>query len=62
MYNPDVGVVLPFNHFHFVFLQVTPGKSLNELQVLFMGHECFEALTGQEIQAIYEQVKILSVF
>ncbi|CAG7835441.1 unnamed protein product [Allacma fusca] len=34
---------------------VTPGKSLNELQVLFMGHECFEALTGQEIQTIYEQ-------
>ncbi|XP_035709893.1 rho GTPase-activating protein 190 isoform X2 [Folsomia candida] len=37
---------------------VTPGKSLNELQVLFMGHECFEALTGQEIQAIYEQHQI----
>lgn len=34
---------------------VTPGKSLQELQVLFMGHECFEALTGQEIQTIYEQ-------
>lgn len=37
---------------------VTPGKSLNELQVLFMGHECFESLTGQEIQAIYEQHQI----
>ncbi|CAL8073134.1 unnamed protein product [Orchesella dallaii] len=34
---------------------VTPGKSLSELQVLFMGHECFEALTGTEIQSIYEQ-------
>ena len=37
---------------------VTPGKSLNELQVLFMGHDCFEALTGAEIQNIYEQHQI----
>ena len=33
---------------------VTPGKSLNELRVLFLGRECFENLPEQDIQEIYD--------
>eukprot|EP00095_Tigriopus_kingsejongensis_P003293 maker-scaffold355_size198070-snap-gene-0.30 protein:Tk03293 transcript:maker-scaffold355_size198070-snap-gene-0.30-mRNA-1 annotation:"rho gtpase-activating protein 190 isoform x5" len=33
---------------------VTPGKSLNELRVLFLGRECFENLPENEIEEIYE--------
>ncbi|XP_066996552.2 rho GTPase-activating protein 190 isoform X2 [Anabrus simplex] len=34
---------------------VTPGKSLSDVRVLFMGRECFEALTEQDCQQIYDQ-------
>lgn len=34
---------------------VTPGKLLSEVRVLFMGRECFEALSDQECQAIYDR-------
>ena len=34
---------------------VTPGKSLSEVQVLFMGRECFEALSENDCLVIYEQ-------
>nr|CAD7452908.1 unnamed protein product [Timema tahoe] len=34
---------------------VTPGKLLSEVRVLFMGRECFEALTEQDCQNIYDQ-------
>ncbi|XP_049781040.1 rho GTPase-activating protein 190 isoform X2 [Schistocerca cancellata] len=34
---------------------VTPGKLLSEVQVLFMGRECFEALSEQDRQQIYDQ-------
>lgn len=34
---------------------VTPGKLLAEVRVLFMGRECFEALTDQDCQQIYDQ-------
>lgn len=34
---------------------VTPGKSLNEVRVLFMGRECFEALSEEDCQQIYDR-------
>ncbi|XP_032451674.1 rho GTPase-activating protein 190 isoform X7 [Nasonia vitripennis] len=34
---------------------VTPGKQLSEVRVLFMGRECFEALSHHDCQEIYEQ-------
>lgn len=34
---------------------VTPGKLLSEVRVLFMGRECFEALSDQECQSIYDR-------
>ncbi|XP_060516601.1 rho GTPase-activating protein 190 [Cylas formicarius] len=33
---------------------VTPGKHLSEVRVLFMGRECFEALSEHDCQQIYE--------
>ncbi|XP_025830625.1 rho GTPase-activating protein 190-like isoform X2 [Agrilus planipennis] len=33
---------------------VTPGKHLSEVRVLFMGRECFEALSEHEVQQIYD--------
>ena len=33
---------------------MTPGKRLDEGRVLFMGRECFEALTEAERQQIYD--------
>jgi len=33
---------------------VTPGKMLAEVRVLFMGRECFEALSEQDCQQIYD--------
>lgn len=33
---------------------VTPGKHLSEVRVLFMGRECFEALSEHECQQIYD--------
>lgn len=33
---------------------VTPGKPLSEVRVLFMGRECFEALSEHECQQIYD--------
>ncbi|XP_011497182.1 PREDICTED: rho GTPase-activating protein 190 [Ceratosolen solmsi marchali] len=34
---------------------VTPGKQLTEVRVLFMGRECFEALSHHDCQEIYDQ-------
>lgn len=34
---------------------VTPGKRLSEVRVLFLGRECFEALSEREQNAIYDQ-------
>jgi hypothetical protein len=34
---------------------VTPGKALSEVRVLFMGRECFEALSEMDCQQIYDQ-------
>ncbi|XP_075218370.1 rho GTPase-activating protein 190 isoform X2 [Lycorma delicatula] len=34
---------------------VTPGKLLSEVRVLFMGRECFEALTEEDCQQIYDR-------
>ncbi|XP_024940341.1 rho GTPase-activating protein 190 isoform X7 [Cephus cinctus] len=34
---------------------VTPGKHLSEVRVLFMGRECFEALSLHDCQKIYDQ-------
>ncbi|KAJ8665241.1 hypothetical protein QAD02_006903 [Eretmocerus hayati] len=34
---------------------VTPGKQLSEVRVLFMGRECFEALSHHDCQDIYDQ-------
>ncbi|XP_023223682.1 rho GTPase-activating protein 190-like isoform X1 [Centruroides sculpturatus] len=34
---------------------VTPGKLLSEVQVLFMGRECYESLSEQDLQEIYEE-------
>ncbi|KAI4504260.1 hypothetical protein M0802_000731 [Mischocyttarus mexicanus] len=34
---------------------VTPGKQLSEVRVLFMGRECFEALSLHDCQEIYDQ-------
>ncbi|XP_034252390.1 rho GTPase-activating protein 190 isoform X9 [Thrips palmi] len=34
---------------------VTPGKLLSEVRVLFMGRECFEALSDHECQTIYDR-------
>jgi hypothetical protein len=33
---------------------VTPGKTLSEVQVLFMGRECFEALSEADCHHIYD--------
>ncbi|CAB4058760.1 ARHGAP5 [Lepeophtheirus salmonis] len=33
---------------------VTPGKSINELRVLFLGRECFENLSERDVQDIYD--------
>ena len=33
---------------------VTPGKGLGEVKVLFLGRECFENLSEQEVQDIYD--------
>lgn len=33
---------------------VTPGKGLNEVKVLFLGRECFENLSEQEVRDIYD--------
>lgn len=33
---------------------VTPGKHLSEVRVLFMGRECFEALSEHDCQQIYD--------
>ena len=33
---------------------VTPGKCLGEVKVLFLGRECFENLTEQEVNDIYD--------
>ena len=33
---------------------VTPGKGLGEVKVLFLGRECFENLTEQEVNDIYD--------
>ena len=33
---------------------VTPGKSLSEVRVLFLGRECFESLPEDERQEIYD--------
>ncbi|XP_037941714.1 rho GTPase-activating protein 190 [Teleopsis dalmanni] len=33
---------------------VTPGKKLSEVRVLFMGRECFEALSEHDCQQIYD--------
>ncbi|KAL1491496.1 hypothetical protein ABEB36_012085 [Hypothenemus hampei] len=33
---------------------VTPGKHLSEVRVLFMGRECFEALSDHDCQQIYD--------
>ncbi|XP_043226350.1 rho GTPase-activating protein 190-like isoform X5 [Amphibalanus amphitrite] len=33
---------------------VTPGKSLSEVRVLFLGRECFESLAEEERQEIYD--------
>jgi len=33
---------------------VTPGKSISELKVLFLGRECYENLPEQEVMEIYE--------
>uniref|UniRef100_A0A1B6CUS5 Rho-GAP domain-containing protein n=1 Tax=Clastoptera arizonana TaxID=38151 RepID=A0A1B6CUS5_9HEMI len=34
---------------------VTPGKLLSEVRVLFMGRECFEALSEEDCQQIYDR-------
>ncbi|XP_022243986.1 rho GTPase-activating protein 190-like isoform X13 [Limulus polyphemus] len=34
---------------------VTPGKTLSEVRVLFMGRECFEALSESNLQEIYDE-------
>ncbi|XP_022207896.1 rho GTPase-activating protein 190 isoform X1 [Nilaparvata lugens] len=34
---------------------VTPGKLLSEVRVLFMGRECFEALSEEDCQVIYDR-------
>ncbi|XP_058794856.1 rho GTPase-activating protein 190 isoform X2 [Phymastichus coffea] len=34
---------------------VTPGKQLSEVRVLFMGRECFEALSHHDCQEVYDQ-------
>ncbi|KFM58166.1 hypothetical protein X975_04418, partial [Stegodyphus mimosarum] len=34
---------------------VTPGKPLSEVQVLFMGRDCFEALSESDLLDIYEE-------
>lgn len=34
---------------------VTPGKSLSEVRVLFMGRDCYESLTEQDVIDIYEE-------
>jgi hypothetical protein len=33
---------------------VTPGKSILELKVLFLGRECFENLPEKDVMEIYE--------
>jgi hypothetical protein len=34
---------------------VTPGKTLNEVRVFFMGRECYEGLTEPDLQETYEE-------
>ncbi|CAL1291980.1 unnamed protein product [Larinioides sclopetarius] len=34
---------------------VTPGKPLSEVQVLFMGRECYESLSEQDLLEIYDE-------
>lgn len=34
---------------------VTPGKHLSEVRVLFMGRECFEALSHHDCQEVYDK-------
>lgn len=34
---------------------VTPGKPMSEVRVLFMGRECFEALSNDDCQYIYDK-------
>lgn len=34
---------------------VTPGKPLSEVQVLFMGRECYESLSENDLLEIYEE-------
>lgn len=34
---------------------VNPGKPLSEVQVLFLGRECFEALSHEDCQNIYDK-------
>lgn len=34
---------------------VNPGKPLEEVQVLFMGRECFEGLSHKDIRIIYQK-------
>lgn len=34
---------------------VTPGKPMSEVRVLFMGRECFEALSHDDCQYIYDK-------
>jgi hypothetical protein len=33
---------------------VTPGKSISELKVLFLGRECFENLPEKDVMEVYE--------
>lgn len=34
---------------------MNPGKPLSEIQVLFLGRECFEALSHEDCQNIYDK-------
>uniref|UniRef100_T1KJS5 Rho-GAP domain-containing protein n=1 Tax=Tetranychus urticae TaxID=32264 RepID=T1KJS5_TETUR len=34
---------------------VTPGKSFNEVRILFMGRECYESLSEQDLYEIYSE-------
>ncbi|RWS31593.1 rho GTPase-activating protein 190-like protein [Leptotrombidium deliense] len=34
---------------------VSPGKSFNEVRVLFMGRDCYESLSEQDLQEIYSE-------
>lgn len=44
------------NNLHFYCAgYVTPGKPMSEVRVLFMGRECFEALSHDDCQYIYDK-------